>query len=195
MSMIRYIISASLLMTSQWLYAADKALPTYVMTTDLGPVVIELYPDHAPITVKNFQAYIDAGFYNGTIFHRVIPGFVAQGGGYTIDFIKKQTLAPIKNESVGGLNNDAWTLSMARTSAPDSATSQFYINLQNNPHLNSKNERAGYTVFGKVIEGYDVIKKLVDEPRGMTRDFPEAPISPVRILTVEALKPVTESKD
>lgn len=156
--------------------------PRIFFETDLGKMVIELYPQKAPVTVKNFLAYVDSGFYEGTIFHRVIPDFVVQGGGLTFDFKPKETMDPIANESNNGLLNEEATLSMARTSDPASATSQFFINLKHNPHLDAKGDAPGYAVFGKVVEGFDVVRKIEKEPRGLYRAFPEAPNYAVRIL-------------
>lgn len=161
--------------------AADK--PLVAVKTDLGTFVIELYPKEAPITVKNFLDYVDNKFYDGTIFHRVVPGFVVQGGGFTFDFAEKQTGKPIKNESNNGLKNDYKTVAMARQPAPDSATAQFYINLKNNDGLNGTETKPGYAVFGKVVAGMEVIEKIAAEPRGMFKAFPEAPNYAVRILS------------
>ena len=146
-----------------------------IFETTSGVIEIELYPKKAPITVKNFLTYVDEGFYNGTIFHRIVPGFVVQGGGYTFDFTRKKTHDPIKNESDNGLKNDTATLSMARLPNPDSASSQFFINLKNNTPLDFNNGRHGYAVFGKVIKGFDVVKKIEKEPRGLHKAHPEAP--------------------
>ncbi len=149
--------------------------PVVVFETTSGEIVIELYPKKAPITVENFLKYVDDGFYNGTIFHRVVPGFVVQGGGMTFDFQKKPTRDPIKNESTNGLKNLQGTLSMARTNIVDSATSQFFINLVDNAFLDPRGNNAGYAVFGKVVKGFEVVKKIEKEPRGMHRMQPEAP--------------------
>lgn len=157
--------------------------PRVAIKTDLGTVLVELYEQQAPITVKNFLTYVDSKFYEGTIFHRVVPGFVVQGGGMTFDFADKATQAAIKNESFNGLKNDYKTLAMARRADPDSATSQFYINLQPNPGLNATETKAGYTVFGIVVEGMDVIEKIAQEPRGMFKAHPEAPNYAIRILS------------
>jgi peptidyl-prolyl cis-trans isomerase A (cyclophilin A) len=151
--------------------------------TDLGAFVIELYPKAAPTTVKNFLDYVDAKFYDGTIFHRIVPGFVVQGGGMTFDFAEKETRKPIVNESVNGLKNEYRTVAMARQQHPDSATAQFYINLQHNQSLNANGAKPGYTVFGKVVKGMEVIEKIAQEPRGMFKAFPEAPNYAVRILS------------
>ncbi|HTF95633.1 MAG TPA: peptidylprolyl isomerase [Cellvibrio sp.] len=162
-------------------HAADKQL--VAVKTDLGTFVIELYSKEAPATVKNFLHYVDNKFYDGTIFHRVVPGFVVQGGGMTFDFAEKQTEKPIKNESNNGLGNDYKTVAMARQADPDTATSQFYVNLKNNDGLNASDSKPGYTVFGKVITGMEVIEKIAEEPRGMYKAFPEAPNYAVRILS------------
>lgn len=158
-----------------------------LLQTDLGNIRIELYDSIAPITVKNFLTYVDSGFYNGTIFHRIVPGFVVQGGGYTFDFAEKKTNPNIKNESDNGLNNDYKTIAMARTADPDSASSQFYFNLKDNPSLNAHGEAKGYTVFGRVIDGMDVVEKIAQEPTGMFKSFPEAPNYAVRILTAKKI--------
>ena len=144
--------------------AAGKGNPMVVLSTSLGDIKIELYQDKAPVTVQNFLEYVKAGYYDGTIFHRVIPGFMVQGGGMTDDMRDKREgqRAAIKNESSNGLKNDTGTLAMARTSAPDSATSQFFISVKDNTFLNKENaaDKVGYAVFGKVVEGMDVVKKL-----------------------------------
>ncbi len=151
--------------------------------TDLGTFVVEVNAKAAPVTAQNFLDYVDAKFYDGTIFHRVVPGFVVQGGGMTFDFAEKETRKPIVNESVNGLKNDYKSVAMARQQDPDSATAQFYINLQNNPGLNATETKPGYTVFGKVVAGMEVIEKIAQEPRGMFKAFPEAPNYAVRILS------------
>lgn len=163
--------------------AAASQNPKVMMETDLGKITIELYPEKAPITVKNFLAYVDSRFYEGVIFHRVVQDFVVQGGGMTHDFQRKPNALPaIKNEASNGLKNVQGSLSMARTSDPDSATSQFFINLKDNTNLDPSDSSAGYAVFGKVIEGFDVVKKIEKEPRGLYRAQPEAPNFSVRIL-------------
>jgi len=156
----------------------DEPLPNpkVKFETSDGDFVIELYINEAPITVKNFLQYVDDKFYEGTIFHRVVPNFVVQGGGLDYEFHHKETRAPIKNESDNDLKNEEGTLSMARTSDPDSATSQFFINLKHNESLDyDKKTHTGYAVFGKVIEGMDTIKKIEREPTGMWSSQPEAP--------------------
>jgi len=135
--------------------------PMIKMSTSLGDVTIELYPDQAPETVENFLQYTGNGFYNGTIFHRVIPGFVLQGGGFTPAMERKPTREPITNESDNGLKNERGTLSMARLPDPHSATSQFFVNLADNPHLDHRGgSQWGYAVFGKVVEGMEVIDEI-----------------------------------
>ena len=131
------------------------------LTTSMGDIVIELNEDAAPVTVKNFLMYTQKGFYNGTIFHRVMPNFMIQGGGFNTDMIKKPTQAPIINEANNGLKNDRGTIAMARTNNPNSATCQFFINHRDNGPLNyGGSNKPGYAVFGKVVEGMDVVDKI-----------------------------------
>lgn len=177
------VIAAIWLLASASVVAAGNNNPQVTFKTDLGSFTLELYPDKAPATVDNFLRYCRQGFYVGTIFHRVIPGFVVQGGGLTFDYVKKATHEPVSNESDNGLRNRKGTVAMARHSDPDSATSQFFINLGNNKHLNSKKDQPGYTVFGKVIEGMDVVNAITREPIG--KFSPEAPDIPVRIIAVQ----------
>ena len=127
------------------------------MKTGKGEIQIELYPEQAPISVENFLQYVDDGFYDGTVFHRVVPGFVIQGGGFTTDGSQKKTRSPIKNEAENGLKNDRGWLSMARTSVVDSATSQFFVNLVDNDFLNHGTRDFGYAVFAKVVLGLDIV--------------------------------------
>ncbi|MCO1335046.1 peptidylprolyl isomerase [Microbulbifer sp. OS29] len=161
--------------------------PQVELKTDLGVIRIELFSKQAPITVENFLAYTDNGFYDGIIFHRVVPGFVVQAGGFTFDFQKKETRDAITNESANGLQNLRGTLSMARTNQPDSATSQFFINLIDNTRLDASEDKPGYAVFGKVIEGMDVVEKIVQKPRGIYRKHPSAPNVPIRILSAKQI--------
>ncbi len=133
---------------------------TVILLTNKGNIKIKLYPKKAPITVKNFLSYVDSGFYNDTIFHRVIPGFVIQGGGFSKEMDKKKTLPPIKNEADNGLKNLRGTLSMARTNIVNSATSQFFINLKDNDSLDHGTRNFGYAVFAEVIEGMEVVDKI-----------------------------------
>lgn len=150
-----------------------------VFSTNYGDFTLELYPDKAPITVENFLSYVDSGFYDGTIFHRVIPGFVIQGGGFTEDMQQKRTQAPIKNEADNGLKNLRGTLSMARTSDINSATSQFFVNLKDNAFLDHGSRDFGYAVFAKVVDGMDVVDKIAAVPtgnRGGHQDVPREPV-------------------
>ena len=154
-----------------------EAKPTRVkMETSMGDIVIELNDEAAPVTVKNFLDYIEKGFYDGTIFHRVIANFMIQGGGFGADMQKKATDEPIINEASNGLKNERGTIAMARTSHPDSATSQFFINHRDNPNLNYTGENnPGYTVFGKVVEGIEVVDEIAavkTTSKGSYRDVP-----------------------
>lgn len=152
------------------------------MTTSLGTIVIELDDAKAPVSAANFADYVKSGFYDGTIFHRVIPGFMAQGGGFDSSFNQKATKAPIKNEADNGLKNDRGTLAMARTNDPNSATAQFFINYKDNGFLNHTSPTPsgwGYAVFGKVVEGMDVVDEMAKQPtgnRGMHQDVPKTDI-------------------
>jgi peptidyl-prolyl cis-trans isomerase A (cyclophilin A) len=161
---------------------AAKGNPMVLISTSKGDIKLELYPDKAPETVKNFLAYVNAGYYDGTVFHRVIRGFMIQGGGLTADMKDKREgqRPPIKNEASNGLKNDTGTIAMARTSAPDSATSQFFINVANNDALNKGAGKDGYAVFGKVVEGMDVVKKIEQvetTSKGMHQDVPTEAIT------------------
>lgn len=167
--------------------------PLVEMKTDTGNFVIEVYEDKAPITAANFLGYVDSGFYEGTIFHRIVPSFVVQGGGYTFDLQEKPTRDPIKLETDAQLANDYKTVAMARQDYAHSATSQFFVNLKNNEALNPSGRNRGYAVFGKVVQGIETIEKMVDEPRGMYRIFPEAPNYPIRILSVKRIKSLQEA--
>ncbi|WP_298266395.1 peptidylprolyl isomerase [Geobacter sp.] len=171
--------------------AAEKAKnPVVVMETTLGKVKIELNQEKAPVSVKNFLDYVKAGFYNGTIFHRVIPGFMVQGGGFTVDRKQKETRAPIRNEADNGLKNDRGTIAMARTASPNSATAQFFINLVNNDGLNHPNpDGYGYAVFGKVVEGMEVVDRIAATPtQRLNMLFADIPVTPVVINAVKVVK-------
>ncbi len=151
--------------------------------TDLGNFTLEIYDEQAPAHAANFLAYVDRGFYMGTVFHRVIEGFVVQGGGFTRAFSSKPTLAPVANESTNGLRNDRGTLSAARTADPDSATSQFYVNLENNATLNASGSRAGYTVFGRVTDGMEVMDNIAALPTGPSGPFSSDVTNPLVAVT------------
>ncbi|MBT0665021.1 peptidyl-prolyl cis-trans isomerase [Geobacter pelophilus] len=163
--------------------------PVVLMETSLGNVKIELFQKEAPISVKNFLDYTASGFYNGTIFHRVIGNFMIQGGGFTPDMVPKKTNAPIKNEASNGLKNDRGTIAMARTMDPNSATAQFFINVVDNPNLNRPNpDGNGYAVFGKVVEGMDVVDKIKAVKTGMNKGFRDVPETMVLIKSVKLVK-------
>jgi peptidyl-prolyl cis-trans isomerase A (cyclophilin A) len=171
--------------------AEGKKNPIVVMETSLGNIKIELFEKEAPISVKNFLIYTKSGYYSGTTFHRVIPGFMAQGGGLTANLMPKPgNLPAIKNEADNGLKNDRGTLSMARSGDPNSATSQFFINVANNASLNRPNpDGFGYAVFGKVVDGMDVVDKIVSTPQVRKNSvFQNVPLEPVIITSVKAVK-------
>ena len=175
------------------LLLADDAHPRVRMTTNLGDIVLELDRDKAPKTVENFLRYVNEGFYDGTIFHRVIDGFMIQGGGFTPNFQKKPTHAPIENEADNGLRNKIGTIAMARTNDPHSATSQFFINVANNGFLDfrDKTRRAwGYAVFGRVVEGMDVVDKIRRSPTGsggpFRKDVPRTPVIIEKVVVEDA---------
>ena len=162
------------------------------MKTNQGTIEIELYNDKAPISAKNFEDYIKADFYRGTIFHRVIPGFMIQGGGMDAQMAEKQTRAPIKNESYNGLKNLRGTLAMARTNDPNSASSQFFINTVDNDFLNKSAMNAGYAVFGKVIKGMDVVDKIEKVPSANYGAHQNVPRTPVLIHSVKIKAPAAQ---
>ncbi len=162
-----------------------------VMETSLGNIELELYKDKAPKTVENFIKYVNSGFYNGTIFHRVIKDFMIQGGGFTPDMNQKATNAPIANEAYNGLKNDRGTIAMARTNDPHSATSQFFINHKTNSFLNYKaqtNAGWGYAVFGKVTKGMDIVDKIANIETGSKGFFQDVPINTVTIKSIKVVK-------
>ena len=162
----------------------DAQAPSKVLLkTSLGDITLELYPDKAPKSVENFLTYVKLGFYDGTVFHRVIAGFMIQGGGFTPDLRQKKTRAPVVNESKNGLSNLRGTLAMARTADPNSATAQFFINTVDNPRLDYAGDaNPGYCVFGKVVAGLDVVDKIRAVPTGAQCPFPsEVPTTTVTI--------------
>ncbi len=166
----------------------SKQDPVVVMKTSMGVIEIELYPDKAPVTVENFLKYVDSGFYDGTIFHRVINNFMIQGGGFTTAFKEKQTFSPIINEANNGLSNSRGTIAMARTSDVNSATSQFFINVIDNTYLDYKSPTAqgyGYCVFGKVIKGMDVVDKIKEVATGTRGYYQDVPKKDIVIKSVK----------
>ncbi len=168
---------------------ASAALPSVKVVTSKGPFVIQLRPDAAPKTVENFLEYVRDGFYDNTVFHRVIPGFMIQGGGFTNDLTRKPTQDPIVNEAKPTLKNLRGSIAMARTSAPDSATSQFFINLVNNGFLDAGVRGAGYAVFGKVTEGMGVVDAIAGVDTKNARGMADVPVDPVIIESVSVLEP------
>jgi peptidyl-prolyl cis-trans isomerase A (cyclophilin A) len=157
--------------------------------TSHGGFTVELFAKEAPVTVENFLKYVDDGFFDGTIFHRVVPGFVIQGGGLTADFANKKTRAPIRNEAKNGLKNTRGSLSMARTSDINSATSQFFVNLKDNGFLDHGPRDFGYAVFGRVTEGMEVIDKIAGVATGTRKAYQDAPLEDVVILSARRLAP------
>ena len=165
---------------------AQESSLKVLMKTTKGNIILELYPDKAPVTVENFLSYVDDKFYDGTIFHRVIADFMIQGGGYTEDFTKKPSRSPIKNEAANGLKNKRGTIAMARTGEPHSATNQFFINHVDNSfldHTAKTEEGYGYCVFGKVIQGMDVVDAIAAVPT----DQDDAPKENIKIISVRRI--------
>ena len=163
------------------------ANPTVLLETTSGDILIELYADKAPATVENFLKYVNEGFYANTIFHRVIKGFMIQGGGFTAGMSEKQTHDPIVNEAKNGLKNDKYTIAMARTSDPDSATAQFFINVANNDFLNYNPGNPGYAVFGRVTKGTEVVDAIAKVRTGRRGWYDDVPLEDIVILKAEAL--------
>jgi cyclophilin family peptidyl-prolyl cis-trans isomerase len=162
--------------------------PVVLMTTSLGNVRIELDGEKAPLTTENFLNYVNDGFYDGLIFHRVIPGFMIQGGGFDAQMKQKGTKAPIKNEAANGLKNDMGTIAMARTNVVDSATAQFFINVKDNDFLNHRSPSAdafGYAVFGRVVEGMDVVQKIEKIKTGTRGFHQDVPLEAVVINSIK----------
>src|SRR5574340_535877 len=173
--------------------AAHSANPLVEMKTNMGTITLELYPDKAPKTVENFLQYVNSGFYTDVIFHRVIPGFMIQGGGFKRDLLEDPTRAPIKNEADNGLKNEAYTIAMARTSDPHSATAQFFINVANNSFLNftaPTPQGYGYCVLGRVVQGTEVVDKIAAIPT--TSVGPLANL-PKKAVIIERMKVVPQA--
>jgi peptidyl-prolyl cis-trans isomerase B (cyclophilin B) len=161
------------------------------LETSMGDILLELDAEKAPETVENFMNYVKSGHYDGTIFHRVIDGFMIQGGGMTADMQEKSTGKPIKNEADNGLRNEAYTVAMARTMAPHSATAQFFINVKNNEFLNHKNKTEaewGYAVFGKVVKGHGVVNKIKGVKTGRKGMHDDVPVESVEIIKAEIIE-------
>jgi peptidyl-prolyl cis-trans isomerase A (cyclophilin A) len=156
--------------------------------TTLGDFKIEFFDKEAPISVANFQQYIDDGFFDGTIFHRIVPGFVIQGGGFTEDMAQKKTKPSIKNEADNGLKNERGTLSMARTNDVNSATCQFFVNLKDNEFLDHSRGNFGYAVFARVVEGMDVVDKIAAVETGRRKGMDDVPLEPVTMKAVRKVE-------
>ncbi len=174
---------------------ADTA-PRVQLKTSMGDITVVLYPDKAPKTVANFLQYVNDGFYSGTLFHRVIDGFMIQGGGFTAEFAQKPTRAGIENEAGNGLKNTRGTLAMARTGDPHSATAQFFINVADNPaldHTAPTPQGYGYCVFGEVVEGIDVVDQIRKVPTTSRGSFQDVPATPVLIESAAAVPNVPEA--
>ncbi|MES2531882.1 MAG: peptidylprolyl isomerase [Pseudomonadota bacterium] len=176
---------ASLLLAAAFVVSSPvlaQTAPRVKLATSAGDIVVELAPDKAPKTVANFLEYVKAKHYDGTVFHRVIDGFMIQGGGYTADLKEKSTRPPVPLEASNGLKNDRYTIAMARTSNPNSATSQFFINVKDNAMLNAPNpDGYGYTVFGKVVAGADVVDKIRATRTGNKGPMQDVPVEPITI--------------
>jgi peptidyl-prolyl cis-trans isomerase B (cyclophilin B) len=185
------LMMLALIITTGSTARAERSHPLVKLETSMGEITIELYPDKAPATVANFLQYVKDGFFNGTIFHRVIPTFMIQGGGFDAQMNQKPTKAPIKNEADNGLKNEAYTVAMARTNVPDSATAQFFINVADNQFLNhtAKTPQGwGYAVFGKVVKGQEVVDKIKAVPtgnKGMLQNVPVEPVTIIKATVVE----------
>ena len=193
--MRNFIVSMMLLLTATLSIATENKMsdtPSKVkLTTSLGEIIIQLNPEKAPISSANFLTYVNEGFYNKTIFHRVIPGFMAQGGGFDADLHQKAGHDPIKNEADNGLTNKRGTLAMARTNVPDSASSQFFINYKDNASLNytsSTSSGWGYAVFGEVIEGMDIVDAMAKQPTGNRGGYQDVPQTNIILEKAEVIK-------
>ncbi len=173
---------AALLLAAATTAAAED--PQVIIKTSFGDITVRLFADKAPVTVENFLSYAESGFYEGTIFHRVIPGFMIQGGGMTPRMEEKPTGDPIKNESRNRLHHERGTIAMARTNEPDSATSQFFINVRNNFRLDWSPGSPGYTVFGEVVDGMFVVDSIAIEPTGQMMGHGDVPVTPILINEV-----------
>jgi len=185
------VFAAGALMAGVAFAQAPAANPKVLFKTSKGDITLELDQAKAPVTVKNFLDYVNDKFYDGTIFHRVMPGFMIQGGGFTADMTQKGTRGPIKNEAGNGLKNERGTIAMARLPEPDSASSQFFINLVNNTTLNHRDNTPqgfGYCVFGKVVAGMEVVDAIAAVQTGSKRGHANVPLEPVTILSAAVVK-------
>ena len=188
-----YVLAGFLLvMGVYFLLNKEEAMPKVKMTTSYGEIVIELDKENAPITTENFLSYVESGFYNETVFHRVISGFMIQGGGHLADMTPKdEKLDPIQNEANNGLKNNRGTIAMARTANPHSASSQFFINHADNAFLNFRTNQVdegwGYAVFGQVIEGMEVVDKIADVETGSVGPYQDVPVEAITVLKAEVI--------
>ena len=191
----RGLFAASMLLGAMGTWSEETGNPIVLMKTTDGDITIELFADKSPVTVENFLSYVDDGHYDGTIFHRVIPNFMIQGGGFTEALEEKPTKEPIVNESKNKLHNTRGTLAMARTNDPDSATAQFFINQRSNLRLDWSPGKDGYTVFGEIIDGMQVVDVIALSDTGAARAmttrgpnvFQDVPVKPIIILSVQRL--------
>ena len=191
--MNKALLALFFLLTTALTSAAESQDPVSVLiTTSKGDITVELLPAKAPETVANFLRYVDEGFYNGTIFHRVISGFMIQGGGYDQDYTKKQTHDPVTNEADNGLSNVRGSIAMARTGEPHSATAQFFINHTDNPALDHRNKGTGwgYAVFGKVVDGMAVVDKIANVKTGPGGPFRQD--APREMIIIEKISLINE---
>ncbi len=188
MFLIGGIIIVLMLLTIGGIYKMEnKKIVNIKITTSEGDIVLELYPEQAPITVENFLGYVSRGDYENTVFHRVIKDFMIQGGGFTPEGKEKPTKSPIKLESNNGLKNEKYTIAMARTNIPDSATNQFFINTANNDFLNYGSRDKGYAVFGKVTSGQEVIDSIQNKETTTKYQMQDWPIKEITILKIEVV--------
>lgn len=186
-SMMAVVAATALFAGAATATAQEGKNPVVLMSTSMGDIKIELNKEKAPVTVANFLSYVEGKFFDGTIFHRVIAGFMIQGGGFTADMTQKPTKPPIKNEAGNGLKNTVGTLAMARTNVVNSATAQFFINVKDNAFLDHRDETDqgfGYAVFGKVVEGLDVVHKIENVKTGNSKGMGDVPVEPVVIKSV-----------
>ena len=185
-SLVLLVLCGAITLTSQ--NAVAQGNPVVLIETSLGNITAELDQANAPISVANFLQYVESGHYSGTVFHRVIPGFMIQGGGFTADMQQRPTRAPIENEATNGLMNDRYTLAMARTNVVNSATAQFFINTGSaNEFLNNRGttpETYGYAVFGRVIDGMDVVNQIENVATGRRGPYNDVPNTPVEIVSI-----------
>lgn len=181
---VAYLTLTLLALNATKVVAETSDSPSAVIKTNLGTIHLTLFDNKAPISVQNFIKHAESGFYNGTIFHRVISGFMIQGGGFEPGLIRKNTGAPIKNEAKAFVPNSRGTIAMARTSNPDSATSQFFINVKNNSFLNKSTSNPGYAVFGKVTQGMSIVDRIASTPTGQSQGMKDVPRTDVLIESI-----------